>query len=319
MRRGAQKVRAETAAKLGQFARNMEQNGARSPNSPPKQASSPITPAETVEDAGPSTQDIMAAIASCQSSITATLTTKIDEVKVEISLLKHDVQAIRERTGALEERVSILEDRTAPVNGDIVQLQKQLKQAADKLEDMENRQRRSNIRVVGLPERSEGANPETFAEQWLRELLGPETFSSQFVAERAHRVPTKPLPPGAPPRPFLIKLLNYRDRDAALRAARQQGDLQYNGARVSLYPDYSAALQRQRSSFLGVKRRLRDLGIKYSMIFPAKLRIIDGDRPQFFERPEGALHWLETRPSRQRQSPRPEQAGPPSPGKSPLH
>lgn len=305
MGKNTHKVRAEAAEKLGRFARSAAQDGADSPTPPLTRASSPDAHAANQGEPPPSTHDLLAAITACQTSITSTLTTKIEEVKVEISLLKQDVQAIRERTGALEERVSGLEDRVAPVHSDITHIKKQLKIVTDRMEDMENRQRRSNIRVVGLPERSEGQNPETFAEQWLKELLGEETFSPQFVAERAHRVPTRPLPPGAPPRPFLIKLLNYRDRDAALRAARKKGDLQYQGSRVSLYPDYSAALQKQRSSFLGIKRRLRDKGISYNMVFPAKLRVVDGDRIQIFDRPEGAIHWLETKPADRRGSPRP--------------
>ncbi|KAE8587398.1 hypothetical protein XENTR_v10021959 [Xenopus tropicalis] len=302
-------MRSETAAKLEQYARTTNQDGARSAPPSPERQVQPEQDLGPQSPPAPTTQDILTAITTCQSTLTATLTAKIEEVKVELSLLKQDVQNIRDRTRAIEERVSTLEDCTTPLPNEITQLHKLIKQATERMEDMENRQRRSNIRVVGLPERSEGQNPELFAEKWLQDMLGAEIFSKQLVAERAHRVPTRAPPPGAPLRPFLIKLLNYRDRDAALQAARKKGDIQFQGVRVSLYPDYSAALQRQRGTFYGVKKRLRDLGINYNMLFPAKLRIMEGGKVHIFDQPAGAESWIDSRPAPSRHSP--QRASPP--------
>lgn len=68
------------------------------------------------------------------------------------------------------------------------------------------------MRVIGLPERSEGSNPIAFLEGWLREIFGPTTFTLLFAIERAHRVPFKAPQEGGYPRPLLPKLLNYNDK-----------------------------------------------------------------------------------------------------------
>uniref|UniRef100_A0A803K4A7 L1 transposable element RRM domain-containing protein n=1 Tax=Xenopus tropicalis TaxID=8364 RepID=A0A803K4A7_XENTR len=306
--KNTQRPRSEAATRLEQFARKNSQETAGS-STPSPSASPPLSDTSTKEpptdnSSAPTSVDLMSAILQCQTSLTTTFTSKIEELKIDLSLIKQDIQTIRERTGALEERVGGVEDRTANLPQELTQIKTQLQTVTDRMDDLENRQRRSNVRVLGLPERSEGAHPETFAETWLKELLGQDAFSPQFVVERAHRVPLRPLPPGAPPRAFLIKLLNYRDRDSALREARKKGDLQYAGARISLYPDYSSTVQKKRSSYTGVKRKLRDLGLEYTMLYPAKLKIMDGGKAHFFDRPELVLEWLEHRPDNARGSPR---------------
>eukprot|EP00079_Xenopus_tropicalis_P037383 XP_017951154.1 PREDICTED: uncharacterized protein LOC108648090 [Xenopus tropicalis] len=150
------------------------------------------------------------------------------------------------------------------------------------------------LRLPSYLRDTEGYNPELFVEKWLQDLLGTENFSAQFVVERAHRVSMQPLPPGTLPRAFLIKLLNNHERDAALRAARKKGDIHFEGARISLYPDYSTAFQCKRSTYTGAKRRLLDLKIEYAMMFPAKFRVLDGKMLLYFDRPKVVADWLDS-------------------------
>lgn len=79
--------------------------------------------------------------------------------------------------------------------------------------------------------------------------------------------------PGAPPRTFIAKLLNYKGRDAALRLAREKGNIPFGNGRVAVFPDFSAEVQRHRQGFTEAKRRLRIKHLMYFMLFPAHLRI----------------------------------------------
>lgn len=92
-------------------------------------------------------------------------------------------------------------------------------------DDLENRLRRNNLHIRGLPEHSNSQHPCDFAERWLKEMLPEARFSSLFAEERAHRVPACPLPPGAPPRPLLICLLSNKDKVAALQASRKSSSI----------------------------------------------------------------------------------------------
>lgn len=89
----------------------------------------------------------------------------------------------------------------------------------------------------------EDRDPTDFVESWLQELLGKEAFTTLFAEERVHRMP---LPPG-----HLLSL------------ARERTKIQYNGARVPFYPDFSADAQHTRATFAELKN--------YAMLYAAKL------------------------------------------------
>ena len=132
----------------------------------------------------------MEAICNCQ----ATLTEHIDGIKTEMSFLKQDMQTIRERAGEAERRISDLEDVVRPLENKLHDVHSEVGAHTDKLWDMEDRQRRNNIRLVGFPEKVEGKQPEDFLELWLKDSFPDTTFSRLFAIERAHRIPSKPPP-----------------------------------------------------------------------------------------------------------------------------
>lgn len=127
---------------------------------------------------------------------------------------------------------------------------------------------------------------EQFIEKLLVTLLGAETFSTMFVVERAHRSLGPRPPPGTAPRPIVTKLLNYRDRYMALRAARDKQPLQYEGSTISLFRDFTIRVQEARRQFTPLKKQLRDLNIDYAMLYPARLRIKKQGRSYFFTEPK---------------------------------
>lgn len=73
-------------------------------------------------------------------------------------------------------------------------------------------------------------------------------------------------------------------------------ELRYENTRIVLFPDFSVDTQRLRRTFDQVKTQLRTKGMKYSMLFPARLRVVDGESTRYFTSPEEASHWLETLP-----------------------
>lgn len=103
----------------------------------------------------------------------------------------------------------------------------------------------------------------------------------------------KPPPQGAPPCTFIAKLLNYKDRDVALRLAREKGNIPVGNVKVAIFPDFSAEVQRRRQGFMEAKRRLRIQHLKYAMLFPARLRVEQEGRALFFKDLEEVINWIE--------------------------
>lgn len=110
-----------------------------------------------------------------------------------------------------------------------------------------------------------------------------------FSVERAHRVPSRPLPAGEPPRPFLILLLNQRDRDLNLRRATLLKEVTFNGTKVMFFPDFTPEIQKQRAKFQDVKKRLQTLQLSSPMLHPAKLRVEANAVAHFFDKPQSAM------------------------------
>lgn len=171
-------------------------------------------------------------------------------------------------------------------------------QFARRLEDSESRARRNNIRIIGIPEKSEETATDLFVEDLLLNHLAPKGLSKFFTVERAHRVPGGRPKPGAPPSPIIARIFNFRDRDAILQASRVGGPVKFENTTVSFYPDVTQSVQKQRLGFQGVKRRMRDMDLKYAMLFPARLRVEYEDKAFFFDRPDVVSDWLDTLPVR---------------------
>lgn len=121
---------------------------------------------------------------------------------------------------------------------------------------------------MGLPEGAEGSNPPSFLENLLTTTFGCAEFSTSFVVERAHRLAAKPPPQRAPPRTFIAKLLNFRDRDAVLCLTRLKCNIPFQNVKIKVFPDFSADVQKKRALFTEAKRQLGGPPLLLRQAFP---------------------------------------------------
>ncbi|KAI4794421.1 hypothetical protein KUCAC02_032074 [Chaenocephalus aceratus] len=82
-----------------------------------------------------------------------------------------------------------------------------------KVTDLESRSRRNNIRIVGLPESIEGPHPSTFFPKLLMEVFGEGVLDSPPECDRAHRSLTNKPKPGQRPRPVIIRVHRYQQKE----------------------------------------------------------------------------------------------------------
>lgn len=162
------------------------------------------------------------------------------------------------------------------------------------VEDLENCMRMNNVHIVGLPGKTEGGDPTEFIEGWLLDIFGKDAFTPHFSVERAHCTPTRPQPPGNPPRPVLPHLLNYHDKENILRLACERHNIQYDGVRISFYLDFSAEVQRNRAKFTEVCKHLQCLQASYAMLYPARRCITSGRQAHVFDSAAAASDWIDT-------------------------
>ncbi|KAJ1191730.1 hypothetical protein NDU88_001046 [Pleurodeles waltl] len=243
----------------------------------------------------PTVQDTLDKILGAIEDTKSTLQRDINQVAVEVGLLRAVHHRLVDRVKEIENTLAEIAPQQKDLKAEVTYLADRVARLEQRAEDAEGRSRRNNVRVVGLPEGAEGANMMKFLEEWLRTVVAPGCLTPFYTLERAHRVPSRPLAPGRPPHVVIARLLHYRDRDILLQRAREVGPFKVANGEVTLFPDFTLDVQTKRASFLAVKRALRDEGIQYSLLFPAKLKVpIDG-KTTFFQTSEGAWEWLEAR------------------------
>lgn len=233
-----------------------------------------------------------------------------DDIRSMFMELKQSIQGLDNKMDNLAERmdritqkverhdskITALETRTSDIEDSCTDLSKQLKDMVDLLNsvqsknsDLEARSRRNNVRFTGIPESTNIPNMEEYIETMARELFSSD-LSDLFLIERAHRTLSPRPQPGMSPRPIIARVLNYRDRDAILKSAREKGMLHYQGNKIEVYPDYTMQVQNARRTFLPAKKIFQQLGTRYALIYPAKLRVQQQNgRPLFFTDAKAAM------------------------------
>lgn len=177
----------------------------------------------------------------------------------------------------LDDRVQTLEATCATLAENNAKLQ-------DKVVDLESRSRLNNIQIVGIPESIEGPQPSVFFAQVLVDILGQGVLPSPPEIDRAHRSLTSKPAAGKKPRPVIIRLHRYRQKELIIHEAQAKGGkFIFQGSQVAIYEDYAPEVVTQRAKYRSVIAELYNLGYKPTLLFPARLSIWmkDGGKKMF--------------------------------------
>ncbi|KAJ7983695.1 hypothetical protein DPEC_G00373910 [Dallia pectoralis] len=183
---------------------------------------------------------------------------------VYICLRRSDVNDLR---GAVEGKSSTLDSHDHT-----------LQEIEGRLADMEDRNRRCNVRVVGVKEGLEGSN----AIQYLSRSL-PKWFPSlagvQIEIMRVHRIYSDgPRRNTTTSRTLIFNVLRHTTRQLILQAAWKSTPV-VEGRKIRFSPDYSNYTVKRRQAFYPAMDSARVRGLDFFLLYPATLKIRDG--PQY--------------------------------------
>lgn len=199
----------------------------------------------------------------------------------------------------LEQHLSSYSDRVVSLERAVEHLSTANKQLTDKMEDLESRSRRCNLRVVGIPEGAEGADPVAYMSNFFADVLGADVFQSPPLLDRAHRIGPKPSNPnagGLKPRVFIVRFHYYQDKERAWRwGIVNKKQLTHDGRNIYIFPDFNASVAKKRAAFTNMRRCLKEKGVQFSLRFPAQLRIDHGDEKLHFNSPMDAQSWFDSK------------------------
>lgn len=248
-------------------------------------------------DNGYDLADIMAELKSQRRDIVNRLDgidSRLENVTSEVTTMKSALSETNEalnkqfqRLDAAEQRISDLEDTLHTTKRDLHRAQKLIKNLEAKTDDLENRGRRKNLVLMGLPEQSEGQYLFKYIQQKIPEWLNL-MLDQPLEIERAHRS-LQPRPePGKPPRPILIRFLRFRDREMIFQAAKKKTALCEGEAKLTFRQDLSAEVRRKRKEFSGVIEYFLARGMFRGFAYPHRLRVLHKGNIELFDNPSEA-------------------------------
>lgn len=232
------------------------------------------------EAEGATTQPILEAIRDLKTDFCS----RFDGVLTAIEGVRKEVGQCLEHVKSAETCISETEDAVSSLVARVRSLENKNKDMEDKIVDLEARSRKSNLRLVNLPEGAEGNDACSFLETWTPEVLGLTSSNSKPILERAHRVGPRN-DPSVPPRTLIMKFMNDRDKMRVLNAVRNQKQIFYKDRAVWFYPDLASGIHKKHKAFDAVRQKLRKMGIRNEIRFPAKLLLTHNGNTRAFDKP----------------------------------
>nr|XP_054917163.1 uncharacterized protein LOC129380383 [Dermacentor andersoni] len=178
---------------------------------------------------GPTEKEMLSELLIGQGKLTTfveALQSSQNDIEKNISALTKRIEGFEKQLAglnALNKRVKTMEDT-------VVKVDKQLSALIYKVDDLENRSRRNNLVIYGLPDDDE----ETAA--GLESKVVTEVFQDKLGLtvsgiERCHRIGRKFK---YKKRPVILKFLDYREKASALKSAHK-----LKGSEISISEDFS--------------------------------------------------------------------------------
>lgn len=194
--------------------------------------------------------------------------------------LKEDIVQLQADTTHLGGRLEALEQKFEEALPVISNLQAacsaqghQIEALLCQLDDAENRSRRANIRVRGLPEATGPRDIVPTLEGIFREILGlPNTTAIEI--DRAHRALRPPSQDVDNPRDVICKLHKYTLKDRIMQKMRGKPFFDFDGARLAFYQDVSRRTLMQRRALRPLLEAIQGAGLTYRWRFPFCLQVI---------------------------------------------
>ncbi|XP_077485423.1 uncharacterized protein LOC144095625 [Amblyomma americanum] len=185
----------------------------------------------------------------------------------QLEAIAGDIKSIKEeRLASIEaklENMAALDKKILDCIDQVTNMQKVVASLELKLDDLENRSRRSNLLVYGITEDPD-ENSESL-EQLFNDDIAKNILKIEPVAiERIHRLGK---PSAEKTRPVILKLLDYREKTLVLKNCSK-----HKGSEYAISEDFSARVRDVRKKLWISAKALKDSGAKVALVFD-KIRI----------------------------------------------
>uniref|UniRef100_A0A803JMW6 L1 transposable element RRM domain-containing protein n=1 Tax=Xenopus tropicalis TaxID=8364 RepID=A0A803JMW6_XENTR len=193
-------------------------------------------------------------------------------LKEEVATLKNDITALHTKVSEIETRNSAVETTVEALINATLSQDKAIYTLQRRLDDLDNRGRRCNIRIRGLPEQPEGGNLQNIVTQLFNQILEREP-TSQINIERVHRALRPRGLPTDKPRDIICCLSHFPVKEELIQKARKIKPLMYMNVEILLLQDLSWYTLQQRKLIKPLTSILQEKGTMFRWGFPFSIQV----------------------------------------------
>lgn len=209
---------------------------------------------------------------------------ELKEMKQSIRELKDAMESISNRLDHAEERISEVEDKVFEITQIVKEAEKKREKAERSLSELWDFMKRSNIRVIGIPEGEEECprGMEAILENIIKENFPNITKDSDTLLSEGYRTPGRLNSNRASPRHIVMNLSKVKTKEKILQAARSKRQLTYRGKSIRVTADFSNETFQARRQWSSTFNLLKQNNFQPRILYPAKLSFkIDGEIKSF--------------------------------------
>ena len=164
--------------------------------------------------------------------------------------------------------------------------EKRMKRFEDSLRDIWDNIKRTNIRIIGVPEEEEKkkGSEKIFEEIIVKNFPNMGKELVQQVQE-AQRVPYRMNQKRNTLRHILIKLSEVKYKEKILKAAKEKQQITYKGIPIRLTTDLSAETLQARGEWQDIFKVMKGKNLKPRLLYPARISFgFDGEIKTFTDK-----------------------------------
>lgn len=218
------------------------------------------TPTPTSGSPPPLTAEVLdAKLHSLLQAITHNIAQEVGKVAKE---LRGEFDQLGESNDSLEYKfdemvqyVQALEEDNATTKNAITQLQTQQ-------EDLENRERRQNLRFRGILEDVEDKDLRSYLLN-LFNVVAPNIPDIDWHLDRAHRSLAPKPPTGAKPRDVIVRFHYYDSKEALTLATHNQSRIEFKKSKIQIFSDLSPITLNRRRNLCPLTLHLQSHKVMY--------------------------------------------------------
>uniref|UniRef100_A0A803K9I3 L1 transposable element RRM domain-containing protein n=1 Tax=Xenopus tropicalis TaxID=8364 RepID=A0A803K9I3_XENTR len=193
-------------------------------------------------------------------------------IRDEMRDLKKDVISLSARTDTMEKNHEKLIKHNTYLHKTVHNQAEKIDELERQMEDFENRSRRINIRIRGIPETVTQGELKGSLQQIFNNILSKD-LNNEIKMDRYHRVAkTKNAPPDSP-RDVLCALHDYTTKETILMKAREMKNITFEDSRIILFQDLSWRTLNKRRQLKPLTDLLKEKGIQFKWGFPFSLSV----------------------------------------------